>query len=259
MASILLTDPVLEWLTPAQRHALRGLNRQHRDVIDEHTKTQTSYTVPMHPTLSWRGRELLYERHTNVQALTFECGGPDTLDMYLRPTLQSLHLRVPLLLDRDLECPEVFQWSNADDIARELGKLEKFFQTTPAAQLHTLSISFHPTVNLTLLNDRSVIVDYDRYGPVYEDMDTTIEDPYGSPEIYFSVIEPSGDMAWIGEVLTRVCKAREWRSISLPAEFPGAKDIPSATLTEPCSKDEDIVESLWEHISELRFRSSRTF
>lgn len=253
MASILLTDPVLQWLTPAERHALRGLNRQHRDVIDEHTKTQTSYIVPMRPRLSWRSREILYARHTNVQALTFECGGPDSLATYLRPTLQSLHLQIPLQLDFDPDSSEQFLWSNAEDIAREIGKLEQFLQATPAAQLHTLTISFHPTVNLTLLNDRSVIVDYDSYGPVYEDYDTTIEDSYGSPEVYFSVIEKTFEMEWIGEVLAQLCNGRPWKSVSLPYEFPGATTIPHATLTKPCSKDEDIVESLWEHINELRY------
>lgn len=253
MASILLSDPVLQWLEPKDLQVLRALNRQHKNTIDEHRRTQTNYTVTMKTSLRWHVREELYARHPNVQALTFECGGPDSLATYLRPTLQSLHLRVPLSLETDPEVSGSLFWRDADDIARELQALETFLQRTPEAQLHTLRISFHPTVYLTLTNDRSMVVEYDHDGPIYEDYDVTLQDSYGSPEIYFSVIEKTFEMESVGEVLARLCSVRPCKSISLPYEFPGATTIPQATLSKPCENDSDAVESLWEHIGELRY------
>ncbi len=253
MASVLLTDPVLQWLSPVERHRLRGINKQHNDVIDGIARTQKHYTVPMKTTLSWRGREALYASYPSIQDLTFECGGPDRLDTYLRPNLQSLHLRVPLLLSCYPDSPDSFVWDNADDIAQELRALETFLEANPEAKLQSLRITFHDTVRLTMVDGNSMVVDYDRGGPIFEDYDYSIEDSYGAAEVYFALIEQTPEMELLAEKIQTLSQVRPWKHFSLPAELPGASTVPFATLSEPCDKDDDAIESLWEHIAQLRY------
>lgn len=249
MATLLLTDPVLCFLEPADRHHLRSLNREHRDAIDAHTATKATYTVRMHSTLPWRSRQALYALYPNVEALTFECGGPDVLPHFLRPCIKSLHLLVPLHLSMYPE-EERFQWDfMAEEVVCTFESILGFLRDTPDAQLDSLKITFHPTVRLTFMDDHEFVVNYDRDGPIYESADTTIEDSYGSPEIYFSIIETTPMLDWLAETLQAVAEKKQWKTFSLPAEFPGASTIPFATLSKPCLKDE---ESLWNHIHTLR-------
>lgn len=253
--SILLTDPVLNWLTPAESQKLRVLNKEHRIVIDEHTRTATSYRVPMKTTLRWNAREALYARYPNVQTLTFEDGGPDIVSGYLRPTLKSLHLVIPLQLSLHPD-ERYFQWENAELVGCTLESLLGFLTKTPEAQLERLTITFHNVVKLDFLDERSFVVDYDRDGPIYEEEDVMIEDPYGAAGVYFSVMEETPHKEWIIDLLKGLYEARSWKSFSLPAEFPGATEIPLATLSEPCDTDDETIESLWEHIQTLRYQQN---
>lgn len=257
MASILLTDPVLQWLEPADRHRIRALSKEHRDAIDTYTATQTTYTVRMHPVLSWRAREALYARYPKVQTLIYECGWPTSIGEVLRPTLQRLHLQIPLRLVIDPEESETFMWPQAEDIGVSLSDIHLFLEKTPEAQLQHLCITFLPTVELRFIDEYSTIVNYDRDGPIYEDSDAVLTDPYGSPEIYFSITERCPLMEDLASALKGLSEVRSWKSFALPAELPGASEIPCATLAKPCEKDDESIDSLWEHIQMLRYRAAR--
>ena len=259
MESILLTHPILQWLEPADRHRIRALNKEHRDAIDAHTATQTTYTVRMYPVLSWRAREALYARYPKVETLTYECGWPNTIGEVLRPTLQRLHIQVPLQVVLDPEFPDLFQWdwARSDDILTCLRELTQYLERTPEAQLQHLQISFLNDVKLRFIDEVSTIVDYDRDGPIYEESDVLLTDTYGSPEVYFSIMEQCPRLNELGELVKALSEVRPWKSFSLPAELPGASEISFATLAEPCEKDEETIESLWEHIQILRYRASR--
>lgn len=251
MASILLTDPLLQWLEPAERHRVRSLNREHRDAIDAHTATQTSYTVRMHPALPWRSRQALYKRYPKVQTLIFECGGPDKLEEYLHPNLKSISLVVPISVvygERHRFSPDA---SFREAIVPPLKALSDFMKN-PGRVLQSLEISFAPTVNIWYTRKNAIRVGYDRDGPLYEDKDELHaykiphELVFKSFTLYCERHHEDGfqiykDIAFALWDITKKLPNR-WKSLKLPACYPGADDLSGATLTgkhpDDCSDEE---------------------
>lgn len=250
MASILTCDPLLSFLGPKDLFVLGHACRETREVVKNFQATKRTYTAGKDFEPPWWQRQKLYSLYPSVQSLLFHCGPADSLKDFLRPSLKSLHLVLPLKLEQYPEESE-FRWVNLEFILSELNSLQEFLHVTPDAQLTSFRISLDPTVKLIFADADRMTVDYDKWGPIFEDCDVCVKDTYGSPSGYFWVMEQDSRLE---SALQDLAAARTWTSLTLPADLPGASTIPSATLVDPYDMDDDALDSLWEHIDMLFMR-----
>jgi hypothetical protein len=259
MLSALLSDPMLQMLTPLDLIKVRQLCKDSRDVVEEYRKTQSSFVAEKESLSSWKARERLYSLYPAVRHLTVELGGWQSESMYLRPTIQSIHIVIPIELTHFEEYSEVYsrnyeEWRlrNIWDFVGTLSNLINFLEANPQAELHTVRISFHSTVKLVWEDAGRTCVGYDRGGPIYETFDVWVETNSSSPTDYLWLIEsPNPDMEDAPYVLERLVGLRKWKLFEIPDVFPGADLCPTATLIKTNPYDSEDCDMLQNEVYDL--------
>lgn len=248
MTSVLLSDPVLQLLSPLDLIKVRQVCKESRDVVEQHRATQSHYTVQKECNLPWKTRERLYSLYPSVKHLTLELGGNESAKMYLRPTLQSIHLTFPIQITR-LQDYNEWYLRNTWDFTESLLELCVFLEAHPEAELYTVRLSFQSTVKLFWEDEGEDFIGYDRDGPLYEKYDLSIKIQSKSPEDYLWLIEPRQlDLKEIQAALTKLVGLRKWKRFEMPEAFPGANLCPTATLLECNPYDEEEFESMEEYV-----------
>lgn len=248
MLSTLLSDPMLALLEPMDLVKVRQINKEARDVVEDHRTTQSYYTVREKPSVPWKQHRKLYSLYPSVKHLTLELAGWDLLGEFLRPTLQSLHVKIPLQLERRKDYDEWYL-RNTWDFEHTFHVLRDYLDSHPEAELRCFQVSFQPTVTFILEDGGETIVDYDRDGPIYEASDVWVETEKVKPSEALWLLETlDASLREASEDLQALAVARKWKSFILPEELPRASLCPGATLTEALPYDLDERESIEEYI-----------
>ncbi len=246
MLSTLLSDPMLAMLEPIDLVRLRQISKEARDVVETHRKTQSHYTVREKPSVPWKQHLKLYSLYPSVKHLTLELAGLDLLGVYLRPTLQSLHLKIPLQIERRKDYNEWYL-RNTWDFEHAFHTLRDYLDSHPEAQLTSFQMSFQPKVTFILEDGGETIVDYDRDGPIYEGFDVWVETDKVKPSEALWLVETlNHSLREASEDLQALAAKRKWKSFVVPEELPGASSCPGSL---PCDMDE--CESMEEYIYSL--------
>jgi hypothetical protein len=251
-SNLLLCDPVLEWLEPDDLMRVKQLNKECSSYVSQKIQSQKHFHVRQSSLLSAKARTTLYESYPEIESLTFEAYHLNSLASYLRPNIQSLHLILPLWIGEQRFGPKLsYYLINDGDIHRVFDDLISYLEKTPETKLNRLEISFASKTGILFTYYNAIFCGYDKYGPMYEDLDMTKDTVDVPPLEYFTILEPSQIELIEKKVLALVAK-RQWKQITLPYHFPAAIQIPYAILTDVYEYDDDIQESLYEYIDYLR-------
>ena len=250
-SNLLLCDPVLQWLEPDELMRVKQLNKECSSYISQKIQSQKHFHVRQSSLLSAKARSKLYESYPEIEALTFEAYHLNSLASYLRPSIQSLNLILPLWIGEQRFGPKLsYYLINDGDIHRALNDVISYLEK-PETKLNRLEISFASKTGIMFTYSNATFCGYDKYGPMYEDLDMTKYTVDVPPLEYFQILEPSQIELIEKKVLALVAK-RQWKQITLPYHFPGASTIPYAVLTDVYEYEDDIQESLYEYIDYLR-------
>lgn len=241
MASNLLCDPVLHYLTPFELCKLKCLNKEHRDKITKHQQSIKQLDFRVDPMLGWAAHHKVYQQYTSLTSLTIEQGLQIPIGMYLRPSLEHLTYRIQL----DLQYwprYELFYIVNRDQIVQAIRDIWRFLHERPDAKLKSFRLEVHPSVHLRLVIPDGFITHYDRDGPLYEDMDWSTESSVYDPLLYRGLLAESGleDDARIADAVKKLKDCQEWKAFQIPEGFCGS----------PLPSEEDTA-VLWELVGEL--------
>jgi hypothetical protein len=251
MLSALLSDPMLHMLSPLDLIKMRQLCKEARDVVENHRATQSYFVAEKESMYPWKEREHLYSLYPAVRNLTVELGGWQDTKMYLRSTIQTIHLSFPLEFTRLKDYNEWYL-RNTWNFETPLTQLADYLEANPDAELHSVRFSFQPLVKFILEDAEDTCIDYDKGGPIYESNDVWVKTQSSSPEDYFWLVEPSQrTLEDISEALTRLAGLRRWKLFEIPEAFPGAKSCPHATLIGSAHYDEKDFESLEDYVYSL--------
>ncbi len=171
------------------------------------------------------------------------------------PHAKSLTLQFRMTLEEKRKWRE-FKFFDSNVYIDCFQKLETYLKEHPEAELEELHIEFMPEVILYLCIPNYHVVDYDRYGPIYEDEEWTVHTTDHIPSKYFFVLcEDSFDVLdKIGKALLKLLSVRTWKALTIPYHFPAAgfiaEDYPFATFTEEVDEDESH-ETLSDYIRHL--------
>ena len=255
-------------MSPHKLYFLYGKKPETSEAVKEYLNSIVHYTT------EWdQGhvdtRKGVYEMMPNIEKLTLSVYGFVNQDFYLRPSIKSIHMNFELSFEEnrknglvDILYRNAFlDWFNI---------LEKYIVEHPDSQLEELHIGFMPEVKLFLSIKNHYIVDYDEYGPIYEDDDWFVETSKHNPSEYFFALSQDSEKSVkkIGTALLKLLSLRQWKAISLPYHFPSAAVVaelyPFATFTDEIKEEgtkERVVASLEEfreeHREELRKRNKK--
>ena len=196
----------------------------------------------VHYTTEWdRGhvetRKKVYALMTGIQTLTVSVHGYVGQDFYLRPTIKSITLNFNLSFTEDREAKGLGLLHNGGFLAW-FQTLETYLREHPDSQLEELHINFGPEVSLFLCIPNYHTVNYDRYGPIYEDEDWVATTSVLKPSEYLCCLDgdSSSAMNEIGDKLLDLLRMMPWKAITLPYHFPSAalvaEDYPFTRFTE---------------------------
>lgn len=156
MSSILLSDPMLQWLDPLQLHKLRCLTKESKDVIDTYEETKRSYKVQSYPGVGWRKRERLYALYPKIENLTIHSKNI-YIPTYLRPKIQDLHLVVTLSLnlyvDTDHKDPLSIAYDHKylEHLINLFKEVKNYCEQNTDCHLKRLTISYAPEVKISYI------------------------------------------------------------------------------------------------------------
>lgn len=252
--SNLLLDPLLLWYRPKDLVSLQQINKEHYECVKSFLKNETRYEVIGAPFDSWQTRMRLYQMYPNIQKLTIDVHHPYTVKDYLRPSLQSLHLILPLQFGEDLGVSS-YRLDNLRVLSQAFTEIQEFLQGEPRSQLKELILSFSPTIGFLFIYPRSYIVDYDRFGPIYEEAEVFKSSTTLSPSHCLQLLHDE-DSVSLQDSFLSVAQMPNWKSIQIPYHFPGAESIPKATYTDICDIDTQTLEDLQHDILYLRERKN---
>lgn len=243
MSELLLCDPMLAWFEPVDVLRLKGLNRVSRERIYQHMTSQRTYSTDKTSLLHWDVRQKLYEKYPNVEVLTLFCDGVHRPREYLRNSIKSLHLVLPLsigiysYIGGMLTYPHL---ENTVHLVEALDQVFEFVQTNPNSALQHLQISFDPTVTLSFEIPHGLHTGYDSYGPLYDDLQCYYKTKKYPAASYVCVLGDSTQK--IKESLTRLLTQHPWASTQVPHEL----------LVD--TNDEAIQATLYEYLSKITNR-----
>ncbi len=191
-------------------------------------------------------RKKIYSMMPNVNTLKVKVENCLHQDYYMRPTLKSIHLDFRLHIVEDPRHCEL-------EFLFHTGFLEWFnvIQKHLAAgsQLEEIHIQFLPQVTLYLSIPNQHVVDYDEYGPVYEDEEWMVKTERCNPSDYLFLLGETGckELDEIGQALLHLLSLKEWKAITLPYHFPSAAIVadlyPFATFTDEVDEEEGAQRS----------------
>ena len=239
MLSVLLSDPMLKLLEPLELVKISQISKEARDVVDHHRKTQAHYPVRKYTSkdtripVRFKARQHLYQLYPSVKTLTLELGGWETkVDPYLRPTLQSLTLVLPLQIVKPKDC-DWWYLRNTWHFAPSFQQIMSFLQEHPESQLKNFRLVFESTVYFTLEDGGELVVDYDQRWPIYESYDLHAETPDIDPASYLCLVDPTQHaLGELRDSLYALATSWTWKSFVVPGLLPGATECPGATLVE---------------------------
>jgi hypothetical protein len=240
--SKLLLDPLLAWYGPKDLVNLQQINKEHRDYLKSFLQTETRYQVTGPSFEYWGTRMRLYKMYPSIQKLTLELCFQHKVTDYLRSSLRSLHLILPLYFGDTLPSTS-YILHNLQNTCQAFFDIKEYIQKDPACQLKELILSFSPTVTFTFTYPCSNIVEYDRFGPLYEDTELTKSSKTLSPVHCLTLLEEKDYMALQNSFLS-LAEMPNWNSIQLPYHFPGAECLSKATYTDVCEIDTKSLETL---------------
>lgn len=251
MSNLLLLDQVLSWLEPYELQEVKQVNKECYSTISSFIQSNTHYTLYSNCVLHWRIRDRLYKEYPNIQSLTLYLSYRNLLVEYLRPTIKSLEIVIPIEITQETRSAKYAYWlSNTGEIIRTLQDIHEYLESTPTAQLAELTLRFNPVSSVTFVCPNALIVEYDRHGPIYEDDEHTVNVKSITPSELLSIVDPY-ELKKIEVALENVVKKENWKKITIPYHFPGAQGIPNVTYTDKCVIDKASHQSIEEKIGKL--------
>lgn len=248
-------------LNPYRAFYLYGDTPEFGDKVREYLASLTHYTTEWDqgPVAT---KKKIYTLMTNIQTLTLSIYGYLSHDFYLRPSIKAIHMNFHLtfLEGRD---SIAFELLHNGGFLNWFQTLETYLREHPESQLDEIHINFAPEVQLYLCLPDYNTVNYDRYGPIYEDEEWLVTTRAFKPSEYLCSLseESEKDINELGEKLLSLLEMRPWKAITLPYHFPSAALVaeryPFATFTEEI----DIEESrdrLGNYVTELHAEHRRT-
>lgn len=250
MSNILLTDPVLHWLKPSELIHFTLLSKKHKETIQEFIQHQRHYVVYEEYTLPKYSAHELYARFPSVEKLTVHLSYLNRVADYLRPSLRSLTIVFPLFFyqDRDTFHYSLGNLSGFTDACKEI---QSFLESTPESQLKELTLSFSSNVSVMFVYRNRYRIGYDRFGPLYEDMETTkvIEDV---PAWQFLSLIDEADWNLLMLHVNSLVSLANWNRITLPYQLKPSQDSLKITYTDVYEIDDFLHEDLEEYLYQVR-------
>lgn len=203
-------------------------------------------------------RKSVYARMPNIERVRIEVEGYLHQNYYLRPTLKAIHLDFRIYIDEDRDGSLGFLHKEA--FLAWFTAIENLLKD-PESQLEELHIQFLPEVNMYLCVRNAYIVNYDRYGPIYEDDDWAVKTDTLNPSAYFFLCNKESweDLECIGNALLKLLAMRNWKAITLPYHFPSAGLVadlyPFTTFTdeiEEATSRHNVLELIYRFHKEHR-------
>jgi len=191
-------------------------------------------------------RKRVYAMMPNVETLYMRVEGFLHQDYYMRPTLKSIHLDFRLFFNENPKSSGI-EFIFKDGFLDWFRVIQK--QLTSESQLKELHIQFLPEVYLDLCIPNQYVVDYDKYGPIYEDEEWRVKTDRCNPSDYLFRLDKSScdDLDAIGKALLELLKVKDWTAITLPYHFPSAAIVadlyPVATFTDDVDEEEGAQRS----------------
>jgi len=152
----------------------------------------------------------LYALYPNISHLTFEWSPVLHLSDYLRPSLKSLTLLLPLHLD--FEDDSLFL--RRECFTSVFEDLSNFLKSN-STQLVNLSIQLNPNVVLSIKIPNATLTHYDSDGPVYEDLETTIETEDFPTSHYLNLLKEE-DKQFLQELIVPTLSSHIFKILCIP-------------------------------------------
>jgi len=164
---------------------------------------------------------------------------------------KSVHLQFCMTLN-EKRLSYVFEFLGKEAYLDMFSRLKQYLQDHPKAGIEEFYLSFSSEVRLDLCIPNSIVVDYDRDGPIYEDEEWVVKTQEVLPSTFLFQLDDKNheDLQEIGEALLDLLSVQSWKAICLPFHFPSAgvvADIyPFATFTEEVDEEESykVVQEL---------------
>jgi hypothetical protein len=218
MSNLLLSDPLLRLLEPKDLVGISHLNKECLRFIKEYQQTKTTYDTRLGKSESYKVRQHLYSLYPKIQTLTFEYTHLESIQEYLRPTIQTIHLILPLSLSFPGPSEDgTLEWFNIKSILKPLQEIQTYLKT-PNCQLQQLSISFSKCVCLSVTVENGLFTRYDRFGPVYEDYDRNVWSTVQDASYFLPFIDDYYTMD-MKKALDSLELSHIWKEFSVPCYF----------------------------------------
>ena len=168
---------------------------------------------------------------------------------------KSVHLQFCMNLN-EKRLSYVFEFLGKEAYLDMFSRLKQYLQDHPKAEIDEFYLSFSPEVRLDLCIPNSIVVDYDRDGPIFEDEEWVVRTQEVLPSTFLFQLDDEShkDLQEIGEALLDLLSVHSWKAISLPYHFPSAGVVadlyPFATFTEEVDEEESykMVDQLLEKL-----------
>lgn len=241
---IITLTPFLDFLNTADQLRLKQVNKECEQAVRTHMQTQTIYTVRYDPELRYQQRALSYELYPNVKHLTFECHPFLDISHYLRASLISLTLILPLQLSLTSDVKQAI-WLNRDLYRSVFTEVQRFLDMVKESNLLHLRIELHPEVKLHLTIPDDVFIENDANGPVYEDRDWVVKTKM-LPACHFLWLFDEEDYSYLQRIFMPLATCRIFQTITIPEDFVPSDILPEAERVPSAPYDEEVMNQILE-------------
>jgi hypothetical protein len=243
---MLTSDPMLNFLSVPELIKLTGVSKEIKQTIDKFLASKTKYRLDLNNSY-FKDEEKIIEKLHNIKYLTIVSSYYDSIEPFLKPTVQSLTLELP-------GCFVVKRgkiYIDAHNLHKITCFLSKIKSVLDAGSLELQE--FHVVLQNNVWFFETIrshyVSDYDEHGPIYDEDIVDCKCDMYDPIHYWMICEENKyeEFTKLGDAFLEVLLANKhkWKKISYPYDFFGAGKIeqlfPQTTFTNWLEESPDTI------------------
>lgn len=214
MSHILLSDPILSWLEPADHVILKRVSKESNATLTKYMKTKTTLHMRNTPYFNYGFSKHINKMYPAAKHITIDAIYSNGLFFhhYITEYTESVHILLKMAFTKK-ENKYFYDTKLYHNYV--LKAFIKYLLEHPCVSLKILTISFYPKVHVNVVEKDCTVVS-----------DTRSIHP---PHCY--LLYEQSEMEELAVNLDLLYSQREWKSFTVPYHFPGSNKLTKATFT----------------------------